>query len=103
MDKSNKFHDDVAEDTIADFVKEASAETAFLLDLLNQGSNCKMNKIIRECLESWSVAENLVETLPAPVSVVKCWIKVIFKISFMSLAQFSYFPNLIVTLFPERM
>ncbi|CAA2934735.1 separase isoform X1 [Olea europaea subsp. europaea] len=75
MDKSNKFHDDVAEDTIADFVKEASAETAFLLDLLNQGSNCKMNKIIRECLESWSVAENLVETLPAPVSVVKCWIK----------------------------
>ncbi|KAL2460485.1 Separase [Abeliophyllum distichum] len=75
MDKSNKFPDDATEDTIADFVKEASAETTFLLDLLNQGSNCKMNKIIRKCLESWSVAENLVETLPAPVSVVKYWIK----------------------------
>ncbi|KAI3445664.1 hypothetical protein Pfo_002329 [Paulownia fortunei] len=79
-DKSHVSHDDLSEKAIADFVMEASEKIAFLLEL-NQEGNCKINGIIKESLKCWSVSENLIATLPTPVSLVKEWVKIQYLLS----------------------
>ncbi|KAA8545541.1 hypothetical protein F0562_020325 [Nyssa sinensis] len=76
QDKSDGFHGDVSEDAIVDFVTEACAKSAFLLDVLYQCGSCKLNRIIRDILENWSVAENLFKRLPSPMALVKQWVKI---------------------------
>lgn len=85
--KSHVSHDDISEKTIADFVTEASEKIAFLLEL-HQESNFKIHGIITESLICWSVSENLIATLPTPVSLVKGWVKVTFNGSLPALALF---------------
>ncbi|PIN10712.1 Separase [Handroanthus impetiginosus] len=80
VDESHLPHDDLSEKAIADFVKEASDKVAFLLEL-NQEGNCKINGIITESLKCWSVAENLIESLPIPASLVKEWVKIQYSLS----------------------
>ncbi|KAK6156913.1 hypothetical protein DH2020_011161 [Rehmannia glutinosa] len=80
VEKSHVSHDDVPEKDISDFVTEASGKIAFLLELNREG-NCKINGIIKESLECWSVSENLIATLPTPVSLVKEWVKIQYLLS----------------------
>ncbi|KAL8478593.1 hypothetical protein ACS0TY_030468 [Phlomoides rotata] len=80
VSKSQVCHDDVSENTIVDFVMEASEKIAFLLEL-NQDGNSKINGIITESLVCWSVSENLIATLPAPVPFIKKWVKIQYKLS----------------------
>ncbi|KAL6494538.1 hypothetical protein OROGR_031338 [Orobanche gracilis] len=75
VNKSHMSHDDLSEKDITDFVTEASGKIAFLLEL-NQEGKCKINGIIKESLKCWSVSENLIATLPAPVYLVKEWVKI---------------------------
>lgn len=78
VDKLNKPHDDLSEKIIADYVKEASDKSAFMLKLLNQEGSRRINHIAVESLRNWSVAKNLIVTLPTPASFVKEWVKVTF-------------------------
>ncbi|KAK6156938.1 hypothetical protein DH2020_011186 [Rehmannia glutinosa] len=80
VEKSHVSHDDVPEKDISDFGTEASGKIAFLLELNREG-NCKINGIIKESLECWSVSENLIATLPTPVSLVKEWVKIQYLLS----------------------
>ncbi|KAL6545762.1 hypothetical protein OROGR_009636 [Orobanche gracilis] len=75
VNKSHVSHDYLSEKDITDFVTEASGKIAFLLEL-NQVGKCKINGIIEESLKCWSVSENLIATLPAPVYLVKEWVKI---------------------------
>lgn len=75
VSKSQVCHDDVSQNSIADFIMEASEKLAFLLEL-NQDGNSKINGIITESLVCWSVSENLIATLPTPMPLVKKWVKV---------------------------
>ncbi|XP_073125634.1 separase isoform X2 [Henckelia pumila] len=76
VDKLNKPQDDLSETIVADYVRETSDKSAFLLKLLNQEGSCKINRIVVESLRNWSVAENLIVTLPTPASFVKEWVKI---------------------------
>ncbi|KAL3620880.1 hypothetical protein CASFOL_035792 [Castilleja foliolosa] len=80
VNKSHMSRDDLSEKDIADFVTEASGKIAFLLEL-NQEGNCKINGLIKESLECWSVSEILIGTLPTPVSLVKEWVKIQYSLS----------------------
>lgn len=77
-DKSNGFCGDLSEDAIINFLAEACARTAFVLDVHYQCGSHKVNRIIIDSLESWSVAENLFERLASPTALVKQWVKVAF-------------------------
>ncbi|KAL7119495.1 hypothetical protein ACP275_02G066600 [Erythranthe tilingii] len=75
VEKSHVSCDDLSEKAIAEFIMEASQKVAFLLQL-NQESNFKINGIIKKSLICWSVSENLIATVPTPVSLIKEWVKV---------------------------
>jgi separase len=47
-----------------------------LLDFLYETNNLKIRKKLIETLKNWSTANDLVEKLPAPIPVVKQWVKV---------------------------
>ncbi|KAL1534288.1 separase [Salvia divinorum] len=79
MTKSQESEDDMSEKSIADLVMEASDKVAFLLQL-NQECDFKVNGIIRESIICWSNAENFIATLPAPVSLIKEWVKIQYKL-----------------------
>lgn len=55
---------------------EACTRSALLLDILYDINNLKMRKKLIETLENWSTANDLFEKLPAPIPVVKQWVKV---------------------------
>lgn len=74
--KSNDFNGDCSEEQVVNFITEACARTAFVLDVLDQCESHKVKNIILESLEKWSVAENLLGVLPGPISLVKKWVKV---------------------------
>lgn len=79
MTKSHASQDDVSDQSIADFVMEASDKVASLLQL-NQEGDFKVDGIIRESIICWSKSENLIATLPTPVSLIKEWVKVIWTV-----------------------
>lgn len=85
MTKSQVSEDYMSEKSIPDLVMEASDKVALLLQL-NQKCNFKVNGIIRESIICWSNSENLIATLPTPVSLIKEWVKVTFYISLPALA-----------------
>lgn len=87
MNMSHGSHDDISEKSIADFVMEASDKVAFLLELYGK-DDFKMNRIVTETITCWSNSENLIPTLPTPVSLIKEWVKVTFDCTLPALALF---------------
>ncbi|KAK3002113.1 hypothetical protein RJ639_021722 [Escallonia herrerae] len=75
VDKSNDCNDDLTEDSILSTVAEACTKSAFLLDVLFQCGSYKVDKIIVDSLESWSVAEKFFKSLASPRALVKQWVK----------------------------
>jgi separase len=55
---------------------DAYTRSAMLLDFLYETNNLKIRKKLIETLKNWSTANDLVEKLPAPIPVVKQWVKV---------------------------
>ncbi|KAK4846024.1 hypothetical protein QYF36_012189 [Acer negundo] len=76
VQKSEGFHDDLSEGAIADFVNEACANSAFLLDVLHQCGSQNVQLVIVESLENWSVAGSLFTLLPGPMPLLKQWVKI---------------------------
>ncbi|KAF7802181.1 separase isoform X1 [Senna tora] len=56
-------------------VNEACTRSAFLLDILGLVDNHKIREKITNILKNWCVANDLFERLPAPIPVVKQWVK----------------------------
>lgn len=79
MTKSCVSQYDISEKSIADFVMEASDKVASLLQL-NQEVSFKVDAIVRESIICWSKSENLIATLPTPVTLIKEWVKVIWTV-----------------------
>ncbi|KAF8411822.1 hypothetical protein HHK36_004381 [Tetracentron sinense] len=77
VDKSEEVHDCLSEDEIVDFVTEACAKSAILLDVLHQCGNHDVNISIVDSLLNWSVAGNLFKKLSYPTPLVKQWVKII--------------------------
>ncbi|KAK0589698.1 hypothetical protein LWI29_017484 [Acer saccharum] len=76
VQKSEGFHDDLLEGAIGDFVNEACANSAFLLDVLHHCGSQNVQLVIVESLENWSVAGSLFTLLPGPMSLLKQWVKI---------------------------
>lgn len=99
VDKSIKFCCDLSEDSIIGLLAEACTRSAFVLDVLYQSDYNKVNKLFNYCLEIWAAAENLFDRLASPTALLKQWVKVAFKIFFLSVFIIIYFfclifPNL---------
>ncbi|GFY89199.1 separase [Actinidia rufa] len=75
--RTNRFcNDDVSQDAVTDFVSDACAKSAFLLDVLYQcDSHNKLPRIMEYSLQNWSAAENVFNRLPSPIALVKQWVK----------------------------
>ncbi|XP_020220359.1 separase isoform X1 [Cajanus cajan] len=72
-----KYHcGDLSEGALKEFVMEAYTRSALLLDILYDVNNLKINKKMIEILKNWSTANDLFERLPAPIPVVKQWVKI---------------------------
>lgn len=67
---------DLLGDEFIESVNEACTRSAFLLDVLCQVDNHKVKKKIIDILKNWCAASDLSERLPAPMPVVKQWVKV---------------------------
>ena len=76
--RTNRFcNDDVSQDAVTNFVSDACAKSAFLLDVLYQcDSHNKLPRIMEYSLQNWSAAENVFNRLPSPIALVKQWVKV---------------------------
>lgn len=57
---------------------EACTRSAFLLDIIYDVNNLKINKKMIDILKNWFTANYLFDRLPAPIPVVKQWVKVTF-------------------------
>ncbi|XP_052179939.1 separase isoform X3 [Diospyros lotus] len=79
---SNRLCSDISEEAVGCFVNEACSKSALLLDILYQcGSQNKVTRIMVFSLESWSAAVNVLNWLPCPITLVKQWVKIKYKIS----------------------
>lgn len=78
VQKSEGLVRDLSEDSIVEFVNDACTRGAFLLDILQQYDHHKAEKAIAVYLEDWSAAAKVIERLPAPVPLVRQWVKVCF-------------------------
>ncbi|CAI9103911.1 OLC1v1002504C4 [Oldenlandia corymbosa var. corymbosa] len=85
--KSHELHGDLSEvnnkafrkDAMG-YVNEASEKTAILLDLLSERSHHKMKKLLKSSLESWCVAESMLQNISPPFALVKRWVKIGHKV-----------------------
>ncbi|KAK8469090.1 hypothetical protein PHAVU_006G212401 [Phaseolus vulgaris] len=66
----------LSEGALKDFVMEACTRSALLLDIMYDVNNVKINKKVIEILKNYFTANDLFEKLPAPVPVVKQWVKI---------------------------
>ncbi|RDX78338.1 Separase, partial [Mucuna pruriens] len=72
-----KYHcGNLSEGALNEFVMETCTRSALLLDILYDINNPKINKKIIDILKNWSTANDLFERLPAPIPVVKQWVKI---------------------------
>ncbi|XP_057465962.1 LOW QUALITY PROTEIN: separase-like [Actinidia eriantha] len=76
--RTNRFcSDDVSQDAVTNFVSDACAKSAFLLDVLYQcDSHNKLPRTMEYSLQNWSAAENVFNRLPSPIALVKQWVKI---------------------------
>lgn len=66
----------LSEDVLKEFVVDAYTRSALLLDFLYETNNLKIRKKLIETLKNWSSVSDLYEKIPAPIPVVKKWVKV---------------------------
>lgn len=72
-----KFHcGNLSEGALKEFVIDACTRSALLLDFLDDTNSLKIIKKLIETLQNWSIANDMFEKLPAPIPVVKQWVKV---------------------------
>ena len=72
-----KYHcANLSEAAVKEFVMEACTRSAFLLDIIYDVNNLKINKKMIDILKNWFTANYLFDRLPAPIPVVKQWVKV---------------------------
>ncbi|KAK7328241.1 hypothetical protein VNO77_22343 [Canavalia gladiata] len=72
-----KYHcGSLSEGALKEFVMEACTRSALLLDILYNVNDLKICKKMIEILKNWSTANDLFERLPAPLPVVKQWVKI---------------------------
>lgn len=72
-----KYHcANLSEAALKEFVMEACTRSAFLLDIIYDVNNLKINKKMIDILKNWFTANYLFDRLPAPIPVVKQWVKV---------------------------
>ncbi|GAB2265099.1 hypothetical protein Dimus_000166 [Dionaea muscipula] len=79
VNEHNSCHNKLPDNVIEDLLKEASAKSAFLLEIVYQFDKCKIGKVIEYTLEQWLVARCLSQKLPCPEALVKQWVKVQIK------------------------
>ncbi|XP_021889373.1 separase isoform X3 [Carica papaya] len=77
---SQESQEDLSEEAITNFVTESCTRCAFFLDVLHQCGDHKIKKVIVGCLENWCMAGNLFTRVPAPMPIVKQWIKIVGKL-----------------------
>ncbi|KAI5448524.1 hypothetical protein KIW84_015801 [Lathyrus oleraceus] len=66
----------LSEDVLKEFVVDAYTRSALLLDFLYETNNLKIRKKLIETLKNWSSVSDLYEKIPAPIPVVKKWVKI---------------------------
>ncbi|XP_058760955.1 separase-like [Vicia villosa] len=66
----------LSEDILKEFVMDAYTRSALLLDFLYETNNLKIGKKLIETLKNWSTVSDLYEKIPAPIPVVKKWVKI---------------------------
>lgn len=72
-----KYHSaNLSEGALKEFVMEACTRSALLLDIIHDVNNLKINKKMIDILKNWFTANYLFDRLPAPIPVVKQWVKV---------------------------
>ncbi|KHN33472.1 Separin [Glycine soja] len=72
-----KYHSaNLSEGALKEFVMEACTRSALLLDIIHDVNNLKINKKMIDILKNWFTANDLFEGLPAPIPVVKQWVKI---------------------------
>ncbi|XP_012569077.1 separase isoform X2 [Cicer arietinum] len=72
-----KFHcGNLSEGALKEFVIDACTRSALLLDFLDDTNSLKIIKKLIETLQNWSIANDMFEKLPAPIPVVKQWVKI---------------------------
>ncbi|XP_057494488.1 LOW QUALITY PROTEIN: separase-like [Actinidia eriantha] len=76
--RTNRFcNDDVSQEDVTNFISDACAKSAFLLDVLYQcDSHNKLTRIMEYSLQNWSATENVFNRLPSPIALVKQWVKI---------------------------
>ncbi|GFY89325.1 separase [Actinidia rufa] len=77
--RTNRFcdDDDVSQEDVTNFISDACAKSAFLLDVLYQcDSHNKLTRIMEYSLQNWSATENVFNRLPSPIALVKQWVKI---------------------------
>ncbi|KAG4399168.1 hypothetical protein GLYMA_08G184200v4 [Glycine max] len=73
-----KYHcANLSEAALKEFVMEACTRSAFLLDIIYDVNNLKINKKMIDILKNWFTANYLFDRLPAPIPVVKQWVKIV--------------------------
>ncbi|XP_027157654.1 separase [Coffea eugenioides] len=63
-------------DGAMNLVNDTSEKTAFLLDLLFENNQCKINRQLKDSLEKWCIAEYMFKSLPPPLALVRRWVKI---------------------------
>jgi separase len=66
----------LSEDAFKDFVMATYTRSAMLLVFLDETNNLKIRKKLIETFKNWSIANDLFEKFPAPIPMVKKWVKV---------------------------
>ncbi|KAK7412084.1 hypothetical protein VNO78_03531 [Psophocarpus tetragonolobus] len=72
-----KYHcANLSDDALREFVIEACTRSALLLDIIYDVNNLKINEKVIEILKNWFTAINSFERMPAPIPVIKQWVKI---------------------------
>ncbi|WJX81047.1 separase [Trifolium repens] len=66
----------LSEDAFKDFVMATYTRSAMLLVFLDETNNLKIRKKLIETFKNWSIANDLFEKFPAPIPMVKKWVKI---------------------------
>ncbi|XP_058750289.1 separase-like isoform X2 [Vicia villosa] len=66
----------LSEGALKEFVMDAYTRSALLLDFLYETNNLKIRKKLIETLKNWSSVSDLYVKIPAPIPVVKKWVKI---------------------------
>ncbi|KAJ8444457.1 hypothetical protein Cgig2_005979 [Carnegiea gigantea] len=77
------FDGDLSETLVTLSLEQACKLSSFLADVLRQLDGHNLEKVTVRSLEKWALARNLFRKLPSPVALIKCWVKVITRHSYL--------------------